>query len=521
VVEREDLDKAITAHGRILHDATVITVNVGDEKSSLGSIDWHEPTAGSIAETLADATESLGSELVDGQVATAYLTGIVAATNRFSNEKTTPKVMTLSARLMAAGANQQLIASNLRQDGMLSDSVREAPDDHPEQSIVVAHDSAKKKKKEKTEESSKDSPEANDVEQADEKVPATIVDFPPKAAAEDDVSPSEASLELPEDLKAQLEGGDVQKEQPREAEQKDDSTEQPSQIADVKTGEPTEADQTITDTSTDVASNDVPAFNATMAAEQGKDTTENSSTQLTQDDALEEARKAVETAAESAPFNPANQPLQSLNAQPMDEVSSAEGRSDNHPVEPVPSAQSSFMNGELDKPEPTPMDSFMSAHEKPVIQPEATSPALSEVLPSPDSSAPAPAFNQPLPPADGGSMPPLPPTPPTIPSDASLPPLPPLPGADTSQAAMQPTVTPNFTPGFAEGMNASQNQWTQAADDLAAKQAEAEANRQAKMDSMTADYDRAVDRNQELQGKPPVNDPNGSGLPPLPPAPTL
>ncbi len=86
---------------------------------------------------------------------------------------------------------------------------------------------------------------------------------------------------------------------------------------------------------------------------------------------------------------------------------------------------------------------------------------------------------------------------------------------------MQPQFSPNVTPAFAEGMNASQNQWTQAGDDLVAKQAQDEAARQAKMDSMTTDYDRAVDRNQELQGKPPINDPNGTGMPPLPPAPTL
>jgi hypothetical protein len=46
-------------------------------------------------------------------MATAYLTGIVAETERFSNDKTSPKVMTMSAQLMAAGANQQLIATQL------------------------------------------------------------------------------------------------------------------------------------------------------------------------------------------------------------------------------------------------------------------------------------------------------------------------------------------------------------------------------------------------------------------------
>lgn len=113
VSKREDLDGAIKAHGRILHDATVMTVNAGADSSSLGAIDWQDPSAGSLCEMLVSITESFGSGLLDEQMSTAFLTGIVAETERFSNTKTSPKVMTMAAQLMAAGANQQLIATNL------------------------------------------------------------------------------------------------------------------------------------------------------------------------------------------------------------------------------------------------------------------------------------------------------------------------------------------------------------------------------------------------------------------------
>jgi hypothetical protein len=53
--------------------------------------------------------------LIDGQTATALLTGIVAETDRFSNTKTSSKVMTIAAQLMAAGADQQLIAAKLQE----------------------------------------------------------------------------------------------------------------------------------------------------------------------------------------------------------------------------------------------------------------------------------------------------------------------------------------------------------------------------------------------------------------------
>ncbi|MBI2009322.1 hypothetical protein HYS84_02830 [Candidatus Saccharibacteria bacterium] len=114
VKDRAQLDKVITAHGRILHDATVISLNAGNDKAAeLGQINWQEPTASSLSEMLVSISEAFGTGLIDNQIATAFLTGIVAETKRFSNERTSPKVMTMSAQLMAAGANQQLIVSKL------------------------------------------------------------------------------------------------------------------------------------------------------------------------------------------------------------------------------------------------------------------------------------------------------------------------------------------------------------------------------------------------------------------------
>lgn len=113
VAQRDELDQAITAHGRILHDATVVGVTAGQELSEIGQINWQEPAASSLCEMLVSISEALKGGLIDEQIATAFLTGIVAETERFSNTKTTPKVMTMAAQLMAAGANQQLIANEL------------------------------------------------------------------------------------------------------------------------------------------------------------------------------------------------------------------------------------------------------------------------------------------------------------------------------------------------------------------------------------------------------------------------
>ena len=112
---QEDLDTAITAHGRILHDAAVASITIGQQNSELGSINWHVQDASSLSEVIVDLGNTAGRVHLDGQIATALLTGIVAETARFSNEKTTPQTMSISAELMTAGANQQLVAMKLEE----------------------------------------------------------------------------------------------------------------------------------------------------------------------------------------------------------------------------------------------------------------------------------------------------------------------------------------------------------------------------------------------------------------------
>ena len=132
VHDRTQLDAAIAAHGRILHDATVISLNAGQgNQPNLGQINWQDPAASSLSEMIVSVSEAFGSGLIDNQMATAFLTGIVAETQRFSNTKTTPKVMTMAAQLMAAGANQQLISQKLEPPPTYPASSPKKPDEPP------------------------------------------------------------------------------------------------------------------------------------------------------------------------------------------------------------------------------------------------------------------------------------------------------------------------------------------------------------------------------------------------------
>lgn len=120
VKQAQFLDQAIAQHGRILHDATVISLNT-DASGDIGTMNWVDNGASSLCEMVASLVELMqDTELLDGQMATALLTGIVAETARFSNSKTTPLTMSVSSRLMTAGANQQLISTKLNSDSSSS-----------------------------------------------------------------------------------------------------------------------------------------------------------------------------------------------------------------------------------------------------------------------------------------------------------------------------------------------------------------------------------------------------------------
>jgi len=130
VKDQRDLDQAITSHGRILHDATVVSINTA-AGSTLGTLNWQNPQASSLSEMIASLGAGFDKNLLDTQIATALLTGVVAETDRFSNDKTSPEAMKISAQLMAAGANQQLVATKLAEPPAPVELPHEEPPQQP------------------------------------------------------------------------------------------------------------------------------------------------------------------------------------------------------------------------------------------------------------------------------------------------------------------------------------------------------------------------------------------------------
>ena len=117
VANEGELDAALTEYGRIMHDATSINISAA-APGKFGDLEWGDPSASSICEMIFSLVGNLDIEqgAIDKTAATAFLTGIISSTNRFSNERTSPDTFTIASRLMSAGADQRLIALNIPVD---------------------------------------------------------------------------------------------------------------------------------------------------------------------------------------------------------------------------------------------------------------------------------------------------------------------------------------------------------------------------------------------------------------------
>ena len=173
-----DLDSALREHGRIMHDAVVVNITTGNP-GKFGEIEWSDKDASSISEMVAKMLYSVSGDVkIEKDEATAFLTGIIAATNRFSKANTTPNTMEIASRLMQSGANQQLISENITPDVdnelySLS-NLKDATKDNDPTKLDIEHN----EKDESKEDSSEDSSEENVDKKETTETPNEEVDPP-------------------------------------------------------------------------------------------------------------------------------------------------------------------------------------------------------------------------------------------------------------------------------------------------------------------------------------------------------
>lgn len=231
VASSDDLDSALTEYGRIMHDASSINISA-NVPGKFGDIEWGDPAASSVSEMIFSLSQEIkekDKDIIDKSTATALLAGIVAATNRFSNERTSPDTMTAASKLMMAGADQQLISSSIPVDILTTDVV-DASEDAKEEADSSDQTSEEATKEEPAEPADPTNFSIKHEESADK--PAEIEQPAPKVKA---TPKNEAAPKVKAELRTKAESKE-------ETEKEQESIQEPAPVAEEVAEEPVGAD---------------------------------------------------------------------------------------------------------------------------------------------------------------------------------------------------------------------------------------------------------------------------------------
>lgn len=109
------LEKFYEDNTEFFFHVPIINIDYSPENEHYGQINLINITATSIAEILYDMIDSFDPNLMDEQMATHLLTGMIEKTKSFKIPTITPKSLNIASRLMAAGAERDSIIKNLYQ----------------------------------------------------------------------------------------------------------------------------------------------------------------------------------------------------------------------------------------------------------------------------------------------------------------------------------------------------------------------------------------------------------------------
>lgn len=103
----ENLGDIYDENSELFYESPVINIDHNPSNEYFGKINLVDVSSSSTAEITFGLISEIGEKLLDEQIATNLLTGIIYETNSFQNKNTTPKAFLTAASLVAEGANKQ------------------------------------------------------------------------------------------------------------------------------------------------------------------------------------------------------------------------------------------------------------------------------------------------------------------------------------------------------------------------------------------------------------------------------
>ena len=116
----ESLGQSYQKHADFFYATPKVNIDHSNKNEHFGNINLVNIAAASTSETLYDLLKELNENLIDENLATYLLAGIIMASKNFKTKEVTPKTLNLASLLIAKGARREQIIQNLYQNRFLS-----------------------------------------------------------------------------------------------------------------------------------------------------------------------------------------------------------------------------------------------------------------------------------------------------------------------------------------------------------------------------------------------------------------
>ncbi|MDE2311560.1 MAG: hypothetical protein KGJ93_00515 [Patescibacteria group bacterium] len=109
----QDLGGLLEHHADLLFETPKINIDHKAANDYFGAVNLVDISASSVGEILAELLESFEASLLDADIATCLLAGIITKTGSFQQAQTTPRAFLKASRLVELGGQQQEIVRHL------------------------------------------------------------------------------------------------------------------------------------------------------------------------------------------------------------------------------------------------------------------------------------------------------------------------------------------------------------------------------------------------------------------------
>jgi len=109
----ESLGRIYDNNTEFFYQTPIINIDHSSTNEEFGQINFIELTAVSTSEIVFSLFESFGRDLIDENIATCLLAGLIAETKSFKTNNVTPRALMAASALMSLGARREEIVNNL------------------------------------------------------------------------------------------------------------------------------------------------------------------------------------------------------------------------------------------------------------------------------------------------------------------------------------------------------------------------------------------------------------------------